>query len=437
MKILLFTGAGASIELGVPGMRQLAREFGTHLADVGTSQALLKAYDERLQGGDFDFEVLIDELDKLAATPQLASNWMIDADTHSFDQFQVVRNEAEWFVQHACERIDPEKARQMWRPTLLSVAEHTLCIATTNYDRAVEIAARDAGITVNDGFEAFGHSEFARWNNFATDERIHLAKMHGSTDWYRAKGDNHVPQQVVKLRHPMALFGEITINAGDRVLENAIILPAREKRTVENPFRKLQYVFERAAEDAEIAIFLGTSLRDDHIFSVASECCERIPTALVSPDDHSRLPPDAVKVNQSASQFLISTLPRAMAVPTRDEFVQVLRQESGWSETVLDDLSAVRNGLLRTEDRCAAIDRLCEARMSLDEPQIEYLLKDPNDDIRKYALGLIPDSRDPASALATARLIGDSVEDAEFKNELELLIQLNSPEQPKVDAKTS
>lgn len=437
MNILLFTGAGASVELGVPGMRQLAREFGTHLADVGTPQALLDAYEERLQEDDFDFEDLIDELDKLAATSRLATIWKVDADTHSFEQFQVVRNEAEWFVQHACERIDPELARQMWRPTLISVAEHTLCIATTNYDRAVEIAARDAGVTVNDGFGAFGNSEFALWNNFARTEPIHLVKMHGSTDWYRARGVNDVPQQVVKLRHPMALFGDITINDRERVLENAIILPAREKRTVEDPFRKLQYIFERAAEEAEIAIFLGTSLRDDHIFGVAAECSERIATAVVSPDEHPRLPPGATKVNQSASQFLVSTLPRAMAVPTKDEFVQVLRQESGWSKTVLDDLSASRNRLLRTEDRCAAIDRLCEARMSLDEPAIEYLLEDPDADIRKYALALIPDSRDRASALAKARLIGDSIEDAEFKNELELLIQLNSPEHPKVDAKTS
>ena len=75
MRILLFIGAGASVELGVPAMRQLAYQFRDHLSNSVVAPNLITSLSNRIDSGSFDFENVVDELDKLAGASEVAPLW--------------------------------------------------------------------------------------------------------------------------------------------------------------------------------------------------------------------------------------------------------------------------------------------------------------------------------------------------------------------------
>ena len=168
----------------------------------------------------------------------------------------------------------------MWAPTLRSLQEADLTIATTNYDRAVEIAAARLKIAVSDGFEEFSGHEIADWCGFENDDGLRLLKLHGSTNWYRGNTD-----RVFKLRHPMPLYGRLKIAYEDIVnqpLKSALVLPSREKIVTINPFPELAAEFRSYAKVADVAIFIGSSLRDPHMRDVCLSCAKSKPTFVVS-----------------------------------------------------------------------------------------------------------------------------------------------------------
>lgn len=63
MNLLLFMGAGASVELGVPAMRAMARELHDHLANLRLAPAVLERFDVMLSENDYDIEQLIEAVD--------------------------------------------------------------------------------------------------------------------------------------------------------------------------------------------------------------------------------------------------------------------------------------------------------------------------------------------------------------------------------------
>ena len=99
MKILLFAGAGTSIELGVPGMAGLAEEFLEHTTQGQVEPDLVK----QIMGAAMDVEHLIESLDHIS-TARLALG-AIGEDTSTLDRVDKVRAEIEWFVQHVAERF--------------------------------------------------------------------------------------------------------------------------------------------------------------------------------------------------------------------------------------------------------------------------------------------------------------------------------------------
>jgi hypothetical protein len=84
-------------------------------------------------------------------------------DESQWERVVELRSEAEWFVQHACERMNSQRATRMWERLLKTASPESLQIVTTNYDRAIEIAAEAAGVELDDGFERFTGREWADW----------------------------------------------------------------------------------------------------------------------------------------------------------------------------------------------------------------------------------------------------------------------------------
>lgn len=425
MKLLLFTGAGTSAELGIPAMQRMAAQFIDHLHDIDLEKPIVDTVERLISGTGNDMEHAIDVIDKVEAGLLAQRKLGKTIDEADIAPYRTLREEAEWFVQHSCEQIRVASALRMWSPTLRAAKEVTLTIASTNYDRAVEISASRLKLVVDDGFNAFAGQEIATWNGFSAQTGIRLLKLHGSTDWYHGTG-----HEVFKLRHPMPLYGPLELiskRAANVPLHSALVLPSREKTVTLPPFPALNAEFRNRAADADVAIFVGSSLRDPHIRDVCSSCARQKPTFVVSRSGalaEGGLPAGALVIKQSSGQFLISSLPKFL----RDQDIEVLKKCSTSPDPpVPNALEWIVTGCTEsapTRDRCAAIEKLANARIPLPREEIESLLRSADVDVKLYSLGLVQASPDKNAILAMAKSIAGQDANIEFMQELKMLEQI-------------
>lgn len=426
MRILLFIGAGASVELKIPAMRMMVEQFQDHLKEQGFTKDVIKQVDLRIESGGYDMEHLIDELDKIDNGSAASQKWGMAIDKQMAASVGEIRREAEWFVLHVCERIQPRWATQLWLPTLRNMLSHKVTIASTNYDRAVEIAASQLGIRIFDGFEDFGVKEYASWQGFKSEDGIKLLKLHGSTDWFHAENG----KSVWKLRHAMPLFGALTLIIDGPVplgLVSAAVLPSREKKSNLRPYPELSFEFQAVAREAEIAIFLGTSLRDPDVYSVFDSCAARIPTYVVTRGDQYEngiVTESVVILKQTASRFLISTFPNLLRQNSPEKFIQSVSKDENYTESMLEWLVVARNTNRSQADRCAAIEKLADAKIILESQNIEPLIQDADELIRTYSLGLVQDSPDREELVTFAQSVSENDPDSMFAKETQTLIKI-------------
>ena len=304
MNILLFAGAGTSIELGVPDMEGLANEFLAHAKQADVEVDLV----EKLLGGERDVEYLIERVDRVCEAIKPVTVAGLDAS--AITRANRIRGELEWFVQHAAERVSGTDARLMWGPLVRAAEAQGITFVTTNYDRAIELAAIAEGVRLDDGFTRVQDGEAERWKGFqASRRRPVLVKLHGSTNWY---ADTR-RERAIKLRHPMPLFGDSTLLFEGHKLGSALVLPSREKMLTREPYPRMSQMFLNVADQCDVAIFVGSSLRDYHVRDVAQSSVERTLVFVVNPDGDSHGIEGANVIAQTASNFLVSTLPNALA----------------------------------------------------------------------------------------------------------------------------
>jgi len=394
-------------------MEGMAIEFIAHSEQWNVEPELVR----QMMGNVLDVECLIENLDRICAAREPLKT--IGNSAAPLDRVDTVRSEVEWFVQHAAERIAARDAHLMWGSVLRTAKDHELTFVTTNYDRAIELAANTEHVSLIDGFESFGETEVAPWTGFdSTNNNPSIVKLHGSTDWYADLGSD----QPLKLRHPMPLFGRGTLRLSNgEELGSALVLPSREKLLTRPPYPRLSQAFLNAADACEAAIFVGSSLRDPHIRDAASTIATDRPVFIINPGGDSLGIDHAKPIAQPASQFLISTLPTALSHPD--------------PRTILADISDIpqkRNtsilGLLRlatdeneqTERRCEAIEQLDQQSVNIDEHLIRKLLSSADGTVARYTLGLLATSPGREAILAVA-LQSPHADDKYFAEELTLL----------------
>jgi len=401
--------------------------FRDHLEERDLSPEFLEELGEKLEDEDYDMEYLVDDLDLLAEAGEVQEKWGGSSEHGLEEDISVVRPEAEWFIQHVCERVEIQEATTLWQSVLRHRSDHVFVIATTNYDRAVELAASQQSIEIQDGFPHFGETEGVTWKGFDDEEGLKLLKIHGSTNWYFSE-ENDV---VWKLRHPMPLFGEITLQmqGQDEVdLQNAAVLPSREKRIRRPPYPELNSEFQQQPVTADIAIFIGSSLRDPNIRSVYDACVDSCATFLVNPSGEY-IPQvdaeDAGVIQQSASAFLISTLPTALNQEDEEIVDHIQEQtENHLTEGILQDVMIAVDDSASRQQRLDAIDRLASLQVSLEKEEIRPLLDSEDPAVKKYALGLLQESSDYSNLYEQAEEIAAKNPDSEFAEEFSLLEEL-------------
>jgi NAD-dependent SIR2 family protein deacetylase len=410
MKVLIFAGAGTSIELGVPGMRSMAQEFTEHSHQWNVEPELVKLIMDQAM----DVEFLVERLDAICSAKSPLA--LVGYDVEGLTRIEKIRAEVEWFVQHAAERVVPKDAWLMWGSLLRLAGDHDFTIVTTNYDRAIELAANIASVALDDGFTTFGDIEMGSWAGYAaTQGGIPIVKLHGSTDWYTSL-DTGAP---VKLRHPMPLFGRAAIRLQDGLtLGSALVLPSREKILTKEPFPDLSQSFLNAAAESQLAVFIGTSLRDPHVRSALKRAARHASVFVVTPDGVPGDIGSAVAIRQPASVFLNSTLPTALRSP---DPITVLHQsvERKVEEGILADLQVALDRNLPSGVRLASIDRLDGREICLDYGLIQGLIVDLNPAVSRYAFGLAALSPDAARLLELAKQTPHNA-DLAFSKDLEL-----------------
>lgn len=422
MKILVFTGAGASVELGVPAMRDMAVRLNEHLQERHLAPGLAAKLTEFLKDPKYDMEQLIEQLDNMTAATPAFAQWGATS-TASPEGLRVLRQEAEWFVNHICERVEAAAAVHMWGPLLEALAGHNTVIATTNYDRAIEIAAARKNVKLYDGFSDFGEDEWTVWKGFVDQHEKKLLKVHGSTDWYHsAEGDD-----VWKLRHPMPLFGRVTMQVEAPTLlklRNAAILPSREKKMNLPPYPDLAFQFRLAVEEAELSVFIGTSLRDSDMRELCRKSAQRIPTFVVDRFVQAPAGTDGLPIHQTASKFLAATLPTALQSSNPAGFLRTQVGEGKPDSGILDHLTVASDASREYRLRCDAIEKLANAAVSLPATTIRPLLQDDHSEVRTFALALVTSCVNNSALLAEAKAIADRTNDTVFRQELEILENL-------------
>lgn len=416
MKLLVIAGAGTSIELGVPVMSGLAEEFLEHARQWNVEPELVG----QLLGDKQDIEHLLEELDRICSAKDALAALGQAADLGRFDG---IRAEVEWFIQHAAERVVPREAHLMWGALLRAVRNVEVTIVTTNYDRAVELAANHEGIHLHDGFQGFGHNDLAAWQGFSAGMAgVALVKIHGSTDWYA----DHASGKPIKLRHPMPLFGRALIRLSDTTeLGSALILPSREKLLTRDPYPRLSQAFLNAADACDFAVVVGSSLRDPHLRGPVESIASRVPVFLVNPEQVACGGAYAFPIVQCASAFLASTLPTALV---SDDPVASLKKatggEGGTSNGTLRSLKWALDEDAPRARRCQAIEQLYEEGVTLDHKWIAPLVSGSDATVARYALGLISQSPDKVSLLDLAAQAPHASTNAAYEEDLHLLQEL-------------
>ncbi len=424
--LLLFMGAGASVELGVPAMRAMALELHQHLANLSLPSQVFDRFKKMLTESDYDIERLIEAVDGIVHGTAHQKRLGFPVDEELSTTVGVMRQEAEWYVQHVCERLRETEARVLWAPAFRQSSGHKICLATTNYDRSVEIGARFSGVDVDDGFEPVDGREIIPWKGVDPTSAVQLLKIHGSTDWYHGSD-----ARVYKLRHPMPLYGSLAVvDTGIQALQmkSALVLPTQEKRVNQPPYPDLVTRFRNAAQESDVAVFLGTSLRDPDILDICRQCAARIPTYLVSKDG----PPAGMSVGanlrvvvQVATKFIASTLPLLLSTDTPGISQDGTGPDAS-TASVLAWLVAIQDPQRSPEDVCDAIEKLAENEVSLDLSTLSPLIGHQDPTVRSYAVALIGQSLHSSEVLALAQKLATVEPDGALANELEMLKRLGA-----------
>ncbi len=399
-------------------MRAMVVGLREHFEERQLAPALTAKLAEFLKDPKYDMEQLIEQLDHMTLANDAFAHWGTASPTHP-EGLSVFRQEAEWFVNHICERVEAASAVLMWGAALDALSHHQTVIATTNYDRAIEIAGARRHVKLYDGFTDFGDDEWTSWKGFSGQQENKLLKVHGSTDWYHSAEED----DVWKLRHPMPLFGRVTMHVDSPnllKLRSAAILPSREKKMNLHPYPDLAFEFRSAVENSEMAFFIGTSLRDPDMRNLFRKSARRIPTFVVGRS--VEIPAtDGFVVRQTASKFLAATLPTALLSDDPVGFMHAQAGERKPDNGILNHLAAAADVSRDYRSRCDAIESLAEASASFPVATIRPLLEDAHSEVRTFALALITSCDDHLTLLAEAKIIAARTNDTAFRQELEIL----------------
>jgi hypothetical protein len=172
---------------------------------------------------------------------------------------------------------DEAAAKTMYLGPLIS-SRTTLCIATLNYDNAIETCADAMGIRFSVGLEAYGHQGVV---TFPPEVPLKLLKLHGSLDWQfpdsgeeRRSYPGHRALRALRFAWQRVSPTDATWDP-----DSLGIVFGRQKLQTPGPFLDLLNTFAVELASADRLVAIGYAFRDDHINRLIVQFLMRRPSA--------------------------------------------------------------------------------------------------------------------------------------------------------------
>lgn len=323
--VVLFLGAGASVPLGKPIMKQ----FIERLAEQVKSEDDARLLSFLISARGYDLELIMGDLETLLSLDYVSS-FVFDSEP----AYEANRNDAAHlrsFIRHSMIRefrtIDNKRVVDVYQPLFNTIfshidpTTHCLPIFTTNYDLAIEKFCQEQPYPhqydLVDGMEEDSLERETFWNprefesfcikpnlknpefEKALDElaktllssivgphqpqqrKIVLFKLHGSVNWMRVASTGKIVQSL-----PM-----YDVVDSDEY-QNAIIYPAGNKVATLEPYLTSYHYFSRCCDHARLIIVIGYSFHDyDALSSLlkARQVNDKLTLLLLSPDAYTVL----------------------------------------------------------------------------------------------------------------------------------------------------
>lgn len=300
--VVLFLGAGASVPLGKPVMKDFVSKLEVEITSENEASLLSVLITAR----GFDLEAIMTDLETFISL-NYVSTFVFDRVEATLEDADKLRSLIRHSIIREYRTIDLAKAVDVYQPLFDTIfshidpATHPLPIFTTNYDLAIEkFCQQQSGYDLVDGldvdsprevfwnpqqFESFRFHDlnlspifkaYAEFMPKSPPRQIVLFKLHGSVNWMRLSETGKIVQSL-----PM-----YDVVDSDEY-QNTIIYPAGNKVATQEPYLTGYHYFSRCCEKAKLIIAVGYSFRDyDALASLlkARQVNENLMLAILSPD---------------------------------------------------------------------------------------------------------------------------------------------------------
>lgn len=280
-KVVLFTGAGIGVPMGLPTTTQLYEKIKTDHVRPGQDMQLLKYAFEYLENNSHnrgknyrDIEHLLDLLHRVVSAQQFINSTVILDRFPGIYEYRVLCNKFLGYLDDienkTCSYLQNYKANNSDK-VYLSIFEQltkkfpacAVSFFTTNYDltfddsfhrnnRAfAQLGFRDINYGfIHDGRRlVYCRNDNSSWDNF----KIEYRKLHGSLDWMRDSSS------------------KVCIKAGGsgvRRADSFMIYPGNKCFDFLEPYASIHQRLEDRLSEADIAIVIGFAFRDENINNI-------------------------------------------------------------------------------------------------------------------------------------------------------------------------
>ena len=275
-EVIVLTGAGASVKLGIPAMEGMIRKYRQQL-DYGTQAGRAMEYLDKIRvARDLEERLLAIEraIEFLDTTEYKLARRIIarggEGRARSFRSgldrlktgMEVLRNHLLNWIATRCFQYDRDEAERIWGELCKILADKAYPVFTTNYDFAMENTAKENGVTVVDNFMAIGDRWFWDESLSSFDKAgLRVVKLHGSVNWY-------VPEHNKTIRR---VDVGMEISREGIPVERVVIFPTRFKDIYETHYFALYKMFLETLRGTKVLIVIGHSLRDEYIRAAIRE----------------------------------------------------------------------------------------------------------------------------------------------------------------------
>lgn len=275
-RVVILTGAGASVKLGIPAMTGMMRMY-LEQAELGAPATraleLLKAIRAPKDVEDtllaIERAINFTQTVNYKLTKDLLAQSGVGSSAAFARQFgrlrrdmQALRSHLLGWIATTCFQFNRDEAERIWAGLCKTLANKAYPVFTTNYDFALEEIAEVQGVPVIDNFKL-------RRNRWFWDESLssfsraglRVVKLHGSVNWYMAEAMKTIEKLNVDARR----------NTEGIPLERVVIFPTRFKDIYETHYFALYNMFLETLRAADVLIVIGHSLRDEYIRAAIRE----------------------------------------------------------------------------------------------------------------------------------------------------------------------